>query len=211
MRASPSAAGRTSPLGVQVLQHERFDLLGNSLAILTGIASLRRARRIIDWTETQCRDLRRNGELAVDLPPCLMPYIQPGDPDWRERYERFNLPATTTTGASGRSSAVSTSLHWWPRASTTGGEKFAALTDWFKPTRKASVAFGFNEWIKASNRRARGAGLAIMVRRHVLYAAECVKQAGHRLRRDPQFSERRRRADDSPLKPALVGRTNPGS
>jgi hypothetical protein len=39
----------------KVYRSERFDLLGNSLAILTGIASTSRSRKIISWVEAECQ------------------------------------------------------------------------------------------------------------------------------------------------------------
>jgi hypothetical protein len=43
---------------------ERFDLLGNCLAVLTGIASASRATALICWIETECDALRDRGDLA---------------------------------------------------------------------------------------------------------------------------------------------------
>jgi hypothetical protein len=169
----------------KIYNSERFDLLGNSLAILTGIASPERARRIVDWTEAQCRKLRRSGELAVDLPPCLLPYIQPGDPDWRERYQRFNRPGNYHNGGV------------WPFISgfyiaalvavgrrRLAAERLTALTRLVKPARKARVAFGFNEWIKAQTGRPRGQDWQSWSAAMYLYAAECVEQG-----RTPFFDE----------------------
>ncbi|MGE5377633.1 MAG: amylo-alpha-1,6-glucosidase, partial [Bacteroidota bacterium] len=48
---------------------ERFDLLGNSLAILSGIATRARANAMIDWIEAECRSMKQKGLLALDLPP----------------------------------------------------------------------------------------------------------------------------------------------
>ena len=59
----------------KLFNSDRFDLLGNSLAILTGIASPDRARDLVAWVEAECEAMRDRGELAVDLPPCLFPYI----------------------------------------------------------------------------------------------------------------------------------------
>lgn len=56
----------------KVLRDGRCDVLGNSLASLTGLAGLERARVMIAWMETQCAEMRRCGELALDLPPCLL-------------------------------------------------------------------------------------------------------------------------------------------
>ncbi len=66
---------------------ERFDLLGNSLAILTGIASPSRANAIISWVERECATMRKRGKLVGDLPPNLFPFIREADPDWRPRYK----------------------------------------------------------------------------------------------------------------------------
>src|SRR5580692_340490 len=53
---------------------ERFDLLGNSMAIISGLASHSRARRIIMWVERECDMLRARGELVGALPPNLFPF-----------------------------------------------------------------------------------------------------------------------------------------
>ena len=44
---------------------ERFDLLGNSLAILSGIASPERAGAMIDWIEAECLALKKKGQLGA--------------------------------------------------------------------------------------------------------------------------------------------------
>ncbi|MDX1531878.1 MAG: glycoside hydrolase 100 family protein, partial [Rhodothermales bacterium] len=82
----------------KIERNERFDLLGNSLAILTGLAAPARAKRIVHWLEGECDHLRERGELAGPLPPCLIPYIQPPDSDWRRRYEEFNPPGAYHNG-----------------------------------------------------------------------------------------------------------------
>jgi len=92
---------------------ERFDLLGNSLAILSGIDKPSRARAIISWVDAECEAMRQREELAADLPPNLFPFIQPGGPDT----SGTTAPGNTTTAASGPSSAASTS----PRASQPAG------------------------------------------------------------------------------------------
>ncbi len=52
----------------KVHQSERFDLLGNSLAILFGLASPNKANEIITWVEATCESLRASGRLACALP-----------------------------------------------------------------------------------------------------------------------------------------------
>ena len=60
---------------------ERFDLLGNSLAILSGIASPSRAREMISWIEAECEGMRDRSELVEDLPPNFFPFIKNEHPD----------------------------------------------------------------------------------------------------------------------------------
>ena len=77
---------------------ERFDLLGNSLAIISGVATRSRARRIILWVENECDILRAHGELVGELPPNFFPYITEQDPDWHSRYEIYNRPGEYHNG-----------------------------------------------------------------------------------------------------------------
>src|ERR1019366_1410464 len=134
----------------KIFNSERFDLLGNSLAILTGIASPNRARNLVAWVEAECQAMRRHGDLAVDLPPCLFPYILPHHPDWRPRYEQFNQPGEYHNGGV------------WPfvcgfyvAACVAAGRmglarrKLLALTGLVKPWHENEAEWGFNEWIKA--------------------------------------------------------------
>ncbi|OHB62079.1 MAG: amylo-alpha-1,6-glucosidase, partial [Planctomycetes bacterium RBG_13_46_10] len=82
----------------KVHRSERFDLLGNSLAVLSGIASSSRAKELICWIEAECKSLRKNEDLAGQLPPNFFPYIRPGDPDWMPRYEKYNRPGEYHNG-----------------------------------------------------------------------------------------------------------------
>jgi hypothetical protein len=136
----------------KIYNSERFDLLGNSLAILTGIASPSRANAIISWIERECVAMRENGELIGDLPPNLFPFIREADPDWRPRYATYNLPGEYHNGGV------------WPfvcsfyvAALVAAGrqqlavKKLEALTRIVRPARTAKVAFGFNEWLRAQD------------------------------------------------------------
>ncbi|MGD0573008.1 MAG: glycoside hydrolase 100 family protein [Sedimentisphaerales bacterium] len=161
----------------KVYRSERFDLLGNSIAILTGLASTSRARRIISWVEAECRSMRKNGELAGNLPPNFFPYIRPGDPDWFARYAKYNKPGDYHNGGI------------WPfvcgfyvAALVAAGKyelaekKLLALTELVRPARKAKVEFGFNEWFKAQDGIPRGEDWQSWSAAMYFYATQCVEQ-----------------------------------
>jgi len=160
----------------KVHSSERFDLLGNSLAILSGVASLEKAKAIIDWIEAECAAMRGRGELAVDLPPCLFPYIQPTDPDWHPRYAQFNLPGEYHNGG------------LWPfgiglyiAALVAAGrldlarEKLNRLIELLCPAQNAQLEFGFNEWLRAQDGTARGQDWQTWSASMLLYAIAAVE------------------------------------
>jgi hypothetical protein len=164
---------------------ERFDLLGNSLAILSGLASSTRAKEIISWIEEECAGMRKRGELAVDLPPNFFPFIKPEDPDWLPRYKIFNNPGEYHNGGI------------WPficgfyvaalvaaKKYTLAREKLAALTHSIKISNTGKVDFGFNEWIKAQNGKPMGQDWQTWSAALYLYAANCVEE-----KRTPFFDE----------------------
>ena len=161
----------------KVYKSERFDLLGNSLAILSGIASRNKAGHLISWIEHECEVMGRNGQLSIDLPPNLFPYIRETDPDWRERYAEYNPPGEYHNGGV------------WPficgfyvAALVAAGRyrlaevKLDALTQLMKHTREAEVQYGFNEWFKAQDGSARGQDWQTWSAAMYLYAAECVEK-----------------------------------
>jgi hypothetical protein len=165
----------------KVLRDKRCDLLGNSLAILTGMASPARARDMVAWIETHCAHMRSNGSLAVDLPPCFFPFVQPSDPDWHPRYEIFNLPGDYHNGGV------------WPfvcgfyvAALVAAGEqalaevKLAALTKLVRQARNSPPvpegAHGFNEWFRAQDGHPSGQDWQTWSAAMYLYAAACVEQ-----------------------------------
>jgi hypothetical protein len=164
---------------------ERFDLLGNSLAILSGLASSTRAKEIISWIEEECAGMRKRGELAVDLPPNFFPFIKPEDPDWLPRYKIFNNPGEYHNGGI------------WPficgfyvaalvaaKKYTLAREKLMALTHSIKISNTGKVDFGFNEWIKAQNGKPMGQDWQTWSAALYLYAANCVEE-----KRTPFFDE----------------------
>lgn len=176
---------------------ERFDLLGNSLAILSGIASRTRAKELVSWIEPECRALRKNEDLAVELPPNFFPYIRPGDPDWLPRYERYNQPGEYHNGgvwpficgfyiaalvAAGR-----------PRLAE---KRLLALTHLVRPARAADVEFGFNEWCRAQDGTPQGQDWQSWSAAMYLYACKCVETG-----QTPFFDDLRSQSDIPPEAP----------
>jgi hypothetical protein len=172
----------------KVLGDEHFDLLGNSLAILSGLASSSRAKRMVSWIERECQRMRDQGQLALDLPPNYFPYIQPEDRDWHPRYAQFNLPGEYHNGGI------------WPficgfyvaSIVATGKislaeKKLLALTEIVRPSREAKVNFGFNEWFRAQDGTPRGQDWQSWSAGMYLYAATSVEQ-----RQTPYFDEIRK-------------------
>jgi hypothetical protein len=172
----------------KVYKSERFDLLGNSLAILTGIASKSRAKEIVTWIETECKNLRKNKDLAVDLPPCLFPYIRPGEPDWMSRYAKYNQPGKYHNGGI------------WPFICgfyiaalvaagkyTLAEETLISLTYLIRQTQKTKIDFGFNEWHRAQDGKPCGEDWQSWSAAMYLYAARCVEQ-----RKTPFFDKIRK-------------------
>jgi Alkaline and neutral invertase len=184
---------------------ERFDLLGNSLAILSGIASFTRADEMVSWVEAECEAMKKRGELALDLPPNFFPYVNPADPDWHIRYAVFNKPGEYHNGGV------------WPficgfyiaalvaaKRFALAEEKLMALTECIKKTNfntenaktnppkenfedyTEGYEFGFNEWIKAQNGEPKGQNWQTWSAAMYLYAAKCVEE-----KRTPFFDEMR--------------------
>jgi len=166
---------------------ERFDLLGNSIAILSGIASPTRANEMVSWIEEECDEMRKRGELAVDLPPNFFPYIQPDAPDWLPRYTLFNNPGEYHNGGI------------WPficgfyvaalvaaKRYSLAAEKLVALTHLVKISNTEKLEFGFNEWIKAQDGKPKGQDWQTWSAAMYLYAAKCVE-----LKATPFFDEMR--------------------
>jgi hypothetical protein len=160
----------------KVYRSERFDLLGNSLAILSGLASPTRAAHLVRWIEAECEALQKNGDLAVDLPPNFFPYICPEDPDWMARYQKYNLPGEYHNGGIWPficgfyvAALVAVGRH---RAAE---RRLAALTELIRAPRAADVAFGFNEWHRAQDGTAQGQDWQTWSAAMYLYAAYCVE------------------------------------
>lgn len=177
----------------KVYRSERFDLLGNSLAILSGIASPSRAEHLVGWIEKESEALKQNKDLAVDLPPNFFPYVRPDDPDWMPRYAQYNQPGQYHNGGI------------WPfvcgfyiaalvaaKRYNLAERKLLALTELVRAGRSAEVEFGFNEWHRAQDGTPRGQDWQSWSAAMYLYAAECVGQ-----KRTPFFDEIRRQSGDA--------------
>ena len=160
----------------KILSSERFDLLGNSLAILSGIASPTRANEMISWIEEECAAMRAKGDLVVDLPPNFFPFVKPEDPEWNERYAEYNNPGDYHNGGiwpfiCGIYIAALVAAKKYALAE----EKLEVLTHFVKESRTDNLEFGFNEWIKAQDGKPMGQDWQTWSAALYLYAAKCVK------------------------------------
>jgi hypothetical protein len=160
----------------KIFSSERFDLLGNSLAILSGLASPTRANEMVTWIEEECINMRKNEELASDLPPNFFPYINPLDPDWHERYEQYNKPGEYHNGGiwpfiCGLYIAALIAAKRYRLAE----KKLIALTQTIKLSKSKSLKFGFNEWIRAQDGMPMGQDWQTWSAALYLYAAKCVE------------------------------------
>ncbi len=161
----------------KMYNNERFDLLGNSLAILSGIASPTRGREIVAWVEDASEQMRQAGDLAVDLPPCLFPFIQKGDWDWYPRLQEFNPPGAYHNGGiwpfvcgfyiAALVSLEETELAW---------RKLESLTDLVRQGRQTGLVYGFNEWYRAQDGTPQGQDWQTWSAAMYLYAAAVVEQ-----------------------------------
>jgi hypothetical protein len=168
---------------------DSFDLLGNSLAVLSGLAPHEQANEIIDWVEQQCITMRSSGDLALNIPPNFFPFTLPGDPNWHPRYKDFNMPGNYHNGGvwpfiCGLYIAALVAIERFDMAE----QRLQELTRLVKLSRNPKLEFGFNEWIKAQTGEAMGVDWQTWSAALYLYAAECVET-----RKTPFFEEMRAR------------------
>jgi hypothetical protein len=175
--------------------NERFDLLGNSLAALCGLASPSRSGAIVSWIERECQALRDAELLGVPLSPCLFPYIRPAHPDWRPRYAKYNQPGEYHNGGiwpfiSGFhiSAIVASGRYKLAEA------KLLALTKLVAMSRNQELQFGFNEWHQAQDGTPKGQDWQTWSAAMYLYAAKCVEE------RNPLYFEFLRAPEETPGK-----------
>ena len=161
----------------KLFSNERFDLLGNSLAVLSGIASPNRAHNITSWIEGECDHMKNRNELAVDLAPNFFPFVRPEDPDWRDRYKKYNLPGEYHNGGiwpfiTGFHIAALVAANR-PRLAK---KKLDALTDLVQGSCDPTVTVGFNEWYRAQDGMPRGQDWQTWSAAMYLYAVACVEK-----------------------------------
>lgn len=173
----------------KVYSSERFDLLGNCLAILSGIAPVSRAKKMIVWIEQECTLMKKTGILGIELPPNFFPFIQPGDPDWMPRYENFNKPGDYHNGGiwpfiCGFYIAALVAAKQYRLAQ----QKLIVLTKALKASadKTKGLEFGFNEWLKARDGNPAGQDWQTWSAAMYIYAADCVNN-----RSTPFFEEMR--------------------
>ena len=139
--------------------------------------------------------MRQKGELAFDLPPNFFPFINPEDPDWHARYSEYNKPGEYHNGGI------------WPfvcglyiaalvaaKRQKLAEKKLITLTHIIKASRKDSLTYGFNEWIKAQDGKQMGQDWQTWSAALYLYAVKCVEE-----NRTPYFDEIRNYAADKSL------------
>lgn len=154
----------------------RFDLLGNSLAIIGGISNEEHGRDIVRWIKGRCRRLRIGGHLEGDLPPVLLPYVEPEDEDWRARYRDYNQPGEYHNGGIwpftvGFYVVALIKLGLLEEAKRTLG----SLAELVVGSEDPDLTFGFNEWYKAQTGEPGGHDWQTWSAATFIYAAECLK------------------------------------
>lgn len=169
----------------KIYSSDRFDLLGNSIAVLSGLVSVSEAEKMILWVEDECEVMKKRGELAVNLPPNFFPFIKPEDSDWRLRYEIYNKPGEYHNGGiwpfiCGFYVAALVAAKKYKLAE----KKLIELTQMMKISKDKSLEFGFNEWFKAQDGKAMGNDWQTWSATLYLYAVKCVEE-----RNTPFFDE----------------------
>ncbi len=177
----------------KIYHSDRFDLLGNSLAILSGIASPSRALEMISWIEEECEKMQLNKDLAVSIPPNFFPFIREKDNDWLPRYDIYNRPGEYHNGGiwpfvCGFYVAALVAAGRYRLA----GEKLLALTELITNANGKELDFGFNEWYKSQDGKAMGQDWQTWTAAMYLYAAQCVEE-----KRTPFFDRIRSEANHS--------------
>ncbi len=160
----------------KIYNSEKFDLLGNSLAILSGIASPSRSDDIVSWIEEECKTMQKSGDLTAELPPNFFPFIKPGDADWCERYAQYNNPGDYHNGGiwpfiCGFYVAALVAVKRYKLAE----EKLLALARIMKLSNSNTHDYGFNEWLRSQDGKPKGQDWQTWSAALYLYALKCVE------------------------------------
>ena len=131
----------------KVYSNNRFDLLGNSIAMLSGLASKEKSKHMVTWIEKECELMQQSEDLIVDVTPNFFPFIQPDDEDWLPRYYDYNRPGDYHNGGiwpfiSSFYIAALVAIEEFDLAE----RKLLALTHLIKNGRNNQLEFSFNEW-----------------------------------------------------------------
>lgn len=169
----------------KVYSSDRFDLLGNSLAILSGLITMDKAKDMILWIEQECDAMQRQETLVPGSTPNFFPYIQPEDVDWKHRYFDYNKPGDYHNGGiwpfvSGFYIAALVAAQEYDLAET----KLTQLTHLIKKGVRKDLEFHFNEWYKAQTGEPKGQDWQTWSASNYLYAAHCVQE-----KRTPFFED----------------------
>ena len=159
----------------KVYSSNRFDLLGNSLAILSGLASPQKAKEMVKWIENECDAMHMTKDLAPGITPNFFPFIHPGDADWLPRYFEYNKPGDYHNGGiwpfiSGFYIAALVAAKEYQLAE----KKLLELTHLIKKGRNEKLEFSFNEWYKAQTGKPMGQDWQTWSASNYLYASTCV-------------------------------------
>lgn len=161
----------------KVYSSDRFDLLGNSLAVLSGLASQSKAEAMVDWITREWEMMKKNKSLAVEITPNFFPFIYPEDADWVPRYREFNQPGDYHNGGiwpfiSGFYIAALVAAKLYGQAE----RELLALTHLVAKSKEEKLRFGFNEWYKAQTGEPMGQDWQTWSASNYLYAARCVRE-----------------------------------
>lgn len=161
----------------KVYSNNRFDLLGNSIAMLSGLASKEKSKHMVTWIEKECELMQQSEDLIVDVTPNFFPFIQPDDEDWLPRYYDYNRPGDYHNGGiwpfiSSFYIAALVAIEEFDLAE----RKLLALTHLIKNGRNNQLEFSFNEWYKSQTGAPMGQDWQTWSASNYLYAATCVEK-----------------------------------
>jgi Alkaline and neutral invertase len=142
---------------------EWFDVLGNLLAILSGVADEAKTTTILDFIE-------RHG-IAAAPAASLTPVIEPGHPDWRDYYGMLNVPYHYHNGG------VWPFIGGFYVAALVKARRFDAAARALDRLRELNRAGQFNEWHHGKTYEPMGVTAQAWSAGMYLFAQECVRRS----------------------------------